>query len=569
METAVLHRAGPPVTRARPAVAGHRLPGVAGAAAAMVVTVATTGLVAPSAIVVATTLVAMGGLILAWLTLRPHVATMTTTRMYGIAAAWALPLTVARPLFSGDVWSYLAQGLTAAGGLDPYRLGPAQALGADSVVTQHVSHYWVDTPAPYGPAWLTMSRVVALVAGDRLTPSVLLYRLIALAGVVLIAWALPRLARRVGASPAQALWLGLLNPLVLWHLVAGAHNDAAMLGLMLAGMELTLGALPRAGTGGWLRFAAGAAMLTIAANIKIVAAAAVCCLAAAMLRRHRRAAVALVAGAAAGTVLLSVLAGFGWLPALRGSTTVYSWMAPTTAIGLLIGVVVGAHVTATAVTIANLIGAAICVPVVARLLLAVFRGRIDPVRGLGLIFVAAVLCGPVVQPWYLLWAVLPLAATARGRRERSAVAAVSAVVAMLVPPLAAGVGALVVAYLIAVAVLGIIAVLGGHGPAWTKHTAPILLRGMGRVRGRRRGVGGHTRREIAEIPLPSTRVMPTLFFSSKTNLRIGKEPSMSWYPSIDLRRAALRGEAAMPFGERPAVQQESQRSNMGSGRYRR
>ncbi|GAB1644856.1 polyprenol phosphomannose-dependent alpha 1,6 mannosyltransferase MptB [Krasilnikovia sp. MM14-A1259] len=509
--TAALHHAARPVTRTRIGGTPWRRPAAAGTVAAAALTVATSGLLAPTAFVVAVSLVAMGGLVLAWLTVRRQLTALTETHMYGLAAAWALPLAVARPLFSGDVWSYLAQGLTAAGGLDPYRLGPARALGSASAVTQHVSHYWVDTPAPYGPAWLTISRAVAMVAGERLAASVLLYRLIAVAGVVLIAWALPRLARRVGTSPTVALWLGLLNPLVLWHLVAGAHNDAIMLGLMLTGLELALagrdrmvpelargagparrgpgvspahglscgsaapargraatallgtdtglwpaGLAARAKTHGWGRFAAGAALLTIAANIKIVAAVAVCCLAVAIARRHVRPALVLLAGAVAGTALLSAVAGFGWLTAVRSSATVYSWMAPTTAIGLLIGALVGAHVTATAVTIGNLVGVAICVPVVVRLLAAVHRGRAHPLRALGLIFVAALVCGPVVQPWYLLWAVLPLAVTARGRRERSIVAAVSAVVAMLLPPLAAGVGALVAGYLAAAVAFGVV-----------------------------------------------------------------------------------------------------------------
>ena len=33
-----------------------------------------------------------------------------------------------------------------------------------------------------------------------------------------------------------ALWLGALNPLVLFHLIAGGHNEALMLGAMLAGL---------------------------------------------------------------------------------------------------------------------------------------------------------------------------------------------------------------------------------------------------------------------------------------------------------------------------------------------
>ncbi|WP_412743677.1 hypothetical protein [Krasilnikovia sp. MM14-A1004] len=44
---------------------------------------------------------------------------------------------------------------------------------------------------------------------------------------------------------------------------------------------------------------------------------------------------------------------------------------------------------------------------------------------------------------------------------------------------------------------------------------------------------------------------------------------MSWHPSIYLQRAALRGEVAMPLDGRPAVLNESQRSDLGPGRYQR
>lgn len=443
---------------------------IAGCAATALVAVTTSGIFASSYVVLVLSLLAMGVSVFAWLALRHRLATMTTTDAHMTFAVWALPLVVARPLFSGDLWSYLAQGVTAASGLDPYRLGPAQALGPDSVVTQHVSHYWLDTPAPYGPAWLTISRVVAEINGNWIVPSVLLYRLIALVGVALIGWALPRLARRVGRSPAYALWLGLLNPLVLWHLVAGAHNDAVMLGTMLAGMELALAALGRTRAGAAqgfvkadpMRLVAGVALLTVAASIKIVAAAAICCVAAEVARRRGgsvRSALLVLSGAAAGMVLLCAVGGFGWLTALRSSATAYSWMSPTTATGLLVGALIGAHATVTAVTIANAIGAVVCLPVVIRLVLDVYRGKTHPLRSLGLIFVVALLCGPVVQPWYLLWALLPLAATASRHRERTVLAAVSTVVAMVLPPLAASAADLVVGYVTAVTVMGTVAIL--------------------------------------------------------------------------------------------------------------
>ena len=39
----------------------------------------------------------------------------------------------------------------------------------------------------------------------------------------------------VGVILTKALWLGVANPLVLFHLVSGAHNEALMIGLMLVG----------------------------------------------------------------------------------------------------------------------------------------------------------------------------------------------------------------------------------------------------------------------------------------------------------------------------------------------
>ena len=71
------------------------------------------------------------------------------------------------------------------------------------------------------------------------------HRLLALLGFAMIVWALPRLARRFGINPVSALWLGAANPLVLFHLVVGVHNEALAIGLMLVGMELALRRMPR------------------------------------------------------------------------------------------------------------------------------------------------------------------------------------------------------------------------------------------------------------------------------------------------------------------------------------
>ena len=74
----------------------------------------------------------------------------------------------------------------------------------------------------------------------KLVAGVVLHRVLALAGVAMIVWALPRLARRCGVNEVAALWLGAANPLVIFHLIAGIHNEALMLGMMLVGMEWAL-----------------------------------------------------------------------------------------------------------------------------------------------------------------------------------------------------------------------------------------------------------------------------------------------------------------------------------------
>ena len=98
----------------------------------------------------------------------------------------------------------------------------------------------------------------------------LCHRLVVLVGVGLIVWATPRLARRCGVAEVSALWLGPCNPLLFMHLVAGIHNEALMLGLMLAGTEFALRAVSRtATTPGW---SAGAAAPALAARPRRVGA---------------------------------------------------------------------------------------------------------------------------------------------------------------------------------------------------------------------------------------------------------------------------------------------------------
>jgi hypothetical protein len=148
-------------------------------------------------------------------------------------ALWVVPLVLAPPLFSRDVYSYLAQGLMIDSGIDVYRNGPSAVGG---LAAAQVPAIWQHTPSPYGPVFLIVAEVVAGLLSSHLLLGVIAMRLVAIAGLTLLAGSVPVLARSAGVRPSAATWLAVLNPLVLIHLVGGAHTAALMVGLLAAGL---------------------------------------------------------------------------------------------------------------------------------------------------------------------------------------------------------------------------------------------------------------------------------------------------------------------------------------------
>ncbi|ORA38556.1 polyprenol phosphomannose-dependent alpha 1,6 mannosyltransferase MptB [Mycobacterium aquaticum] len=386
---------------------------------------------------------------------------------------WALPLLIAPPMYSKDVYSYLAQSEIGLLGLDPYRVGPATGLGLDHVFTLSVPSLWRETPAPYGPLFLWIGQTISGVTGENIVAAVLCHRLVVLFGVGLIVWATPRLAHRCGVAEVSALWLGPCNPLLFMHLVAGIHNEALMLGLMLAGTEFALRGIDssrpllpahaRNTKGGirlsWPRGAAewagwqpmamlllGAVLITMSSQVKLPSLLALGFVAMALAWRWGGTVKAFfLASFSLGAVSLVVMAiigwasglGFGWLFTLGTANVVRSWMSPPTLlalgtgqVGILLGL--GDHTTAV-LALTRAIGVSIIAVVVTWLLLAVMRGRLHPVGGLGVALGATVLLFPVVQPWYLLWAIVPLAAWATRPGFRGATIVLTLVVGIFGP----------------------------------------------------------------------------------------------------------------------------------------
>ncbi|QIQ00929.1 polyprenol phosphomannose-dependent alpha 1,6 mannosyltransferase MptB [Streptomyces liangshanensis] len=349
-------------------------------------------------------------------------------------AWWVAPLLLAPPLYSADVYSYIAQGAMVLEGHDVYTAGPSvvdpAGLGGDAAAS--VGGNWTDTPAPYGPFFLILARAVAWTAGGAIVPAVLGMRLLALGALVLMVWGLRHLARHLGRSESAALRFGALNPLLLMHVVGGMHNDGLMIGLLLAGVVFAL-------RGRWI---AGSALIGLALMIKSPAALALLFIgvlvgraaSGPLVRRTAKGLLApgLIAGAVAVAVTLIAGTGFGWLRTQGVAAGIHTPLSATSDLGLALGtllhVLVGTDPDPVTGAVRTL-GLVAALAVIAHLGWRAARGRVEPVHALGLALLALVALSPMVQPWYLLWGMTVIAATTWNGRAGTVVAVLSAALA--------------------------------------------------------------------------------------------------------------------------------------------
>ncbi len=363
--------------------------------------------------VLATAVLMVGVLLLldAWLRVRPRAGRPSPSR--AMLWLWSAPILFAPPLFSRDAYSYAGQGRLVHIELDPYRYGPA---GVAEQYSQNVDPMWLYTPAPYGPMMLQIQHLIVDIAGPaHAYAAAVAMRIPALVGVVLIAVLLPKIAGRLAYSMPATTWLAVLNPLVVMHLVGGAHNDALMLGLMVAAVWLALEQRT------WL----AVVVVALAGGIKAPGFLALLPVVAIEARRRKGAVPSIRevighlwrygAGLAAAFCALTVACGlgFGWVSALGVPSSIRSILSPPTALGIGLEYVLTwlqvPDVIDTTVTVVQGIGLLLGLALAARV--AWRLGPVAPVRALAWVLTIMVLTGAVVHPWYVLWCGIFLAMT--------------------------------------------------------------------------------------------------------------------------------------------------------------
>ncbi|WP_336715025.1 polyprenol phosphomannose-dependent alpha 1,6 mannosyltransferase MptB [Arthrobacter sp. USHLN218] len=372
--------------------------------------------VEPAGVVLSVVLLALGGMLLvrSWLRLGQRFTVWgkeSRRATYTAIIAWGIPLAFSIPLFSRDVYAYIAQGKVMVNNLNPYVDGYDQLsnylqTGADDL--------WAQSPTPYGPVFLWMEEFVVWLTGGHPEFSIILFRIIALAGAAMCVYYGPKLAELHGINPNRALWLACANPLFLTTFIASVHNDALMLGLALGGLYL-------AAVGKPLR---GILLVTLSVGIKPITLIFLPFLGllwagkgASWPRKFFYWAVT----AALSLGLLGVLGvingfGFGWVSALSTPGSIWIWYAPIGLLGAALGGMFDAFSLdgETVTWLVHKMGTALSIAVV---LWMMFRGRHELiVRRLAVAMAAVVLLAPIIQAWYVVW-LLPLFAATGIRND--------------------------------------------------------------------------------------------------------------------------------------------------------
>ncbi|MDR7303105.1 alpha-1,6-mannosyltransferase [Haloactinomyces albus] len=350
------------------------------------------------------------------------------------AAAWIAPLLIAPPLFTRDVYSYLAQGLLALHGFDPYSVGPSALTGP---IPDNVHPFWQTTPAPYGPLFIGLSKGVVLLAGGNVIAGVILMRLLLLVGLAMLIHALPGLVRYLGGNLPVALWLAVAGPLTVVHLVGGPHNDLLMIGLLALGTLLALQG----------RHASGIALVTLAMAIKATAGLVLpflvwvwaSRLSGPRLHRFVKAVVpaVLLYGAVFGACTALAEVGMGWLHGLSAPSLITTYTSVPTGLGQLL------HSTTEAFLDVNagvFIGVCRTLGGLALVVLLLWQwwqardGGADAVQRAALVLFAGAMLAPTMFPWYLSWSMALAAALPWTRRTLSVAAGASVVLVLAYYP---------------------------------------------------------------------------------------------------------------------------------------
>lgn len=185
-------------------------------------------------------------------------------RVFALGTGLSLLTITVPPLTSADVLMYAAYGRLQLIGRDPYELTPAEVFrGQFDPVLRWTEQPWQDTPSVYGPITSWSQLLANRLGGENMHDIVFWLQLFAVVPFILACAGAVRLAHGDPRRQARTAMLTIANPVLIWAVVAGAHNEAlsvmfAVGGLLmmrrspfLAGIGIGLGGCAKVSIGIW------------------------------------------------------------------------------------------------------------------------------------------------------------------------------------------------------------------------------------------------------------------------------------------------------------------------------
>jgi alpha-1,6-mannosyltransferase len=141
------------------------------------------------------------------------------------------------PLTSADVLMYAAYGRLQAIGMSPYEITPAEVFRSQfDPVLRWVERPWHDTPSVYGPITSWTQLMANRLGGENMHDIVFWLQVFSAVPFILVGVGAVLLAHGDQRRQARAALLTVANPLLIWAVVAGAHNEALSVMFAVAGM---------------------------------------------------------------------------------------------------------------------------------------------------------------------------------------------------------------------------------------------------------------------------------------------------------------------------------------------
>ena len=158
-------------------------------------------------------------------------------KIFALGTVLSLLTSCVPPMTSADVLMYAAYGRLQAIGRDPYDITPAEVFRSQfEPVLRWTERPWQDTPSVYGPITSWTQLIANKFGGENMHDIVFWLQvfsvvpfILACAGAVMLAHGDPR-------RQGRAALLTIANPLLIWAVVAGAHNEPLAVMFAVAGL---------------------------------------------------------------------------------------------------------------------------------------------------------------------------------------------------------------------------------------------------------------------------------------------------------------------------------------------